>query len=212
MLVIDTSKSFPRLLPKLARYSAWAALALAVPALARPLQAPQLPAPQLQAQHVTDSASEASPMVAPTAGPAMDTASDASPIGPASSTDAIPAGATLLVQFSGSLDSGSVHNGTMVRGELKAPVHTVSGRLLPAGTPVTATVIAAVPAGVFSSAGQLTLQVVRVGNIEVLSEIVSRIGQEGPRSVPDAIPAKGTEAVVAAGAELRFDIPPAPGI
>lgn len=175
------------------------------------LCAASLAAQAIHSQPVVDSSSQASPIANPPSKPAVDASSTASPVSPASSTDAIPAGVTLRVHLSRAVSSVSAHNGETLPGALESPVRTAAGRTLPAGTAVTVMVIAAAPAGQLSSAGQLSLQVVQVGKVAVLSDILDRNGDTGPSATPDGLPAKGTEAIVAAGSALSFAIPPMPG-
>jgi hypothetical protein len=65
----------------------------------------------------------------------------------------------------------------------------------PAGAPVELTVVAAAAAGQMTSAGELSLQVIRINGTTVLSEVVTATGEEGKKIIPDAAPERGTEAV-----------------
>ncbi len=102
----------------------------------------------------------------------------------------IPSGAPIVVRLRSAVDSGHAHNGDMVDGTLAAPIGN-----LPAGTPVRLTVVQAAPAGRISSYGQLSLQVVSIADRRVLSNTVTALGKEGAKELPDAAPARGTEAV-----------------
>lgn len=159
-----------------------------------------------------DSAAQASPLVDPPGHSPVDASVTSSPIPPAPTGDSILPGSQLQIQLSRALNSATAHNGDRVPGLLQAPVRTASGHILPAGTAVTALVISAAPAGVVTSAGELSLQIVRVGSVPVFSNILERLGETGHRDMPDSAPAKGTEATVAAGVPLRFSIPPVPGV
>jgi hypothetical protein len=125
--------------------------------------------------------------------------------------DSIAVGEKIQVAFDKTITSADVHNGQMVKGTLSLPLHTTHGRELPAGTPVMATVVAVAPAGMISSYGELTLQIVQVGSIGVLSDVLVTRGKEGYKELPDAAPAKGTEAMVQHATPMTFVIPmPAP--
>lgn len=102
----------------------------------------------------------------------------------------IPSGTPIVVRLRTAVDSGHAHNGDMLDGTLDAAVGN-----LPAGTPVKLTVVQAAPAGRISSYGQLSLQVVSIADRRVLSNTVTAIGKEGAKELPDAAPARGTEAV-----------------
>ena len=60
------------------------------------------------------------------------------------------------------------------------------------------------------SAGELSLQIVRVGNVPTLSEAIEIHGHEGHKDLPDSAPAKGTEATAAAGTTLHTTVAPVP--
>ncbi len=162
-------------------------------------------------QPVVDSATQSSPLDPAAHAPAaVDSATQSSPAPAEPRTETIPAGAKLQVALSRALNSGSTHNGDTASGALRTTVRTSTGRTLAAGTAVTVTVLAAVAAGKLESSGELTLQLTRVGSINVLSDFVTRRGQAGTRVEPDSAPAKGTEAMLDYGATLDFTIPPNP--
>lgn len=79
-------------------------------------------------------------------------------------------------------------------------------RTLPAGTPVMLTVIESVPVGRLGAAGELSLQVLRVGSLAVFTDTQTFHGKPGHQDLPDSAPQLGTEASFAAGAQLSFTI------
>ncbi len=103
----------------------------------------------------------------------------------------IHAGTPITVRLSQPADSGHVKNGQTLHGTLVQPVGNAS-----AGSPVELTVVASSAAGRMRSAGEMSLQVVRINGQNVLSQIITAEGQEGPKLTPDAAPARGTEAQV----------------
>ncbi len=111
----------------------------------------------------------------------------------------IPSGTPIQVQLQQRADSGHVRNGDMLRGTLSAPLAGLAK-----GTPVQLTVVQASRAGALTSAGELSLQVTRIGNYDVLSVIVTALGKEGKKEIADAAPAPGTEAEFPADQDLSF--------
>ena len=109
------------------------------------------------------------------------------------------------------IDSGRLKNGQSVPARLTAPVRSSAG-VLPAGTPVSLTVVATVPAGRLTAVGEFSLQAVRVGRIGTETDIKTYRGKPGHRDVADAAPAVGTDAGLPAGASLEFHVlhPPHP--
>ncbi len=103
------------------------------------------------------------------------------------------------MQLNTTVDSAHARNGDTLAGSLAAPL---AG--MPVGTPVTMTVISASSAGSVQSYGELSIQVLSVGNHPLLSNVVSAVGQEGKRELPDAAPAKGTEASFSAERPLTL--------
>lgn len=116
-------------------------------------------------------------------------------------------GTPIKVQILDQISSKGAKNGQKVRGFL-AENTTVEGRTLPAGTEVTATVVATAKAGQLQSAGELSLQVEKAGGKELLSDVTVVMGQEGKKDLPDSAPAPGTEAVVEANSVLTFHVVP----
>lgn len=105
----------------------------------------------------------------------------------------IHSGTPILVTLRQAVDSGHARNGDMLDGTLASPL---AG--LPAGTPVRLTVVSASRAGQLTSYGELSLQVVSIADKGVLSDIVTAQGKEGAKELPDAAPARGTEAIFTA--------------
>ncbi len=112
------------------------------------------------------------------------------PIASLANAVGIPSGTPLRVRLKQTVDSGHARNGDMLDGTLTEAV----GKLK-SGTPVRLTVVQASRAGAILSYGELSLQVVAVGPHNLLSETISAQGQEGKKELPDAAPARGTEAV-----------------
>ncbi len=108
-------------------------------------------------------------------------------------------GTPIQIRLATTADSGHLVNGNTVSATLSAPL---AG--LPAGTPVTLTVIMAARAGAMVSYGELSLQVTQIGNRDVLSDIVTALGKEGKKDIADAAPATGTEAEFPAGQDFTF--------
>ena len=79
--------------------------------------------------------------------------------------------------------------------------------MLGAGTAVMVTVVEASPAGMMESAGEFSIQVIKVGAVNVASLVVVRKGVEGKKELADSAPAKGTEAVIGAGDVVEFLVP-----
>lgn len=102
----------------------------------------------------------------------------------------IPSGTPIRVRLNATVDSGHAQNGQMVDGTLDAAIGN-----LPVGTPVRLTVVQSAAAGTISSYGQLSLQVVSIADRRILSNIITALGKQGAKELPDAAPARGTEAV-----------------
>jgi hypothetical protein len=150
------------------------------------------------------------PVAPAPAAPVVDASVESSPTSPIPRGAHIPAQAPVAVKLLAPIDSGRLHNGDIVKATLVAPLVRSDGKVLPAGTEVELSVIAVARAGMISSAGEASVQVVRVGSVPVLSNVETVHGQEGPKILPDSAPAKGTEATLPAGAQMRFTIPPIP--
>jgi hypothetical protein len=116
----------------------------------------------------------------------------------------------VAVKLAAGVDSGSLKNGQTVAGTLTAAVPVVGGAALTAGTPVQLTVVETLPAGKIASAGEMSLQVLRVGSIGVFTDTQTFRGKPGHKDVADSAPQRGTDAALAAGATLTFHVPPPP--
>ena len=152
---------------------------------------PQPPDSQLDSSKIADGA---------------DRAALGSPVSPLPTGDSISLGTPIQMTLLSAADSKSLHNGDKVQGTLAAPLKTRSGHTLAQGTRVEATVVSAAPVGTLASFGVLSLQLTRVGGLPIVSDVLDFNGQEGHRDVADSAPAKGTEAVVAAGSTLDFKV------
>ncbi len=111
----------------------------------------------------------------------------------------IRSGTPILVKLRAPLDSGHARNGDMVNATLAEPLNN-----LPAGTPVRLTVVQSVPAGQLFSYGELSIQVVSIADRRVLSDTITAQGKEGAKELPDAAPARGTEAIFTPGQAITL--------
>ncbi len=168
-------------------------------------------AQRVQPQPVTDSAAQASPLTAVPHAPVDDASSQASPI-----TQLRAKGATILpstaiaIALGQDIDSGKLKQGQDVQAELTAPVAVQGSATLPVGTPVVLTVIETVPAGRIMAQGEFSLQVIRVGSVGVYTNTLVFDGKPGHQDLPDSAPALGTDAGLASGAPLTFQVQPSP--
>ena len=105
----------------------------------------------------------------------------------------IRSGTPIQIKLKTSVDSGHAHNGDMLDGTLAAAVGGMA-----VGTPVRLTVVQAAPAGRIASYGELSIQVVSIADHRVLSDTITAQGKEGAKELPDAAPARGTDAVFTA--------------
>lgn len=170
-------------------------------------------AQKTQEESATDSAAQASPIKAAPAAPVDDSAAQASPIRMGNGHgESIPSHAAIEVTLSRSIDSGRLKNGETVQARLSQPVTLSPKGTLPAGTPVELTVVETLPAGRLYAAGEFSLQAERVGSVGVYTDTLTYRGKPGHKDVADSAPAVGTDAGLAAGAELTFHVlpPPAP--
>ena len=103
----------------------------------------------------------------------------------------IARGTPIHVRLQQPVDSGHAKNGQMLGGVLTAPAGSA-----PAGTPVQLTIVSVVAAGQMKSNGELSVQVVSINGQDVISDVITAEGQEGPKLLPDAAPGRGTEAVL----------------
>ena len=141
-----------------------------------------------------------------TGAPVTDSAAEASPTSGEAHVVTIPAGTKLRVRSGQALSSASAKNGETLRGTLVSAVRSSAG-VLGAGTAVVVTVVEAAPAGTMESAGEFSLQAIKVGGVKVASMVVVRKGVEGRKELADSAPAKGTEAVMGAGDVVEFLVP-----
>jgi hypothetical protein len=178
---------------------------------------------RIAAQQPTDTSVQSSPVAAPPKVPAVDSSVQASPVpGPAvkAVTTYVAPGTAIPVRLTEAIESGTLKNGTVVHATLAVPVKlsaaaqaagTGSGSpSLPAGSAVELSVIETVPADKIDSAGEMSLQLVRVGTMSVFTDTQTFNGKPGHKELPDSSPAKGTEATLAAGATLTFHVQPPP--
>lgn len=111
----------------------------------------------------------------------------------------IAAGTPIEVHLDQTVDSAHAANGQRLHGKLVKAIGNA-----PAGSPVELTVVAVAAAGQMSSAGELSLQIVRVNGQDELSEVITAQGKQGARLTADAAPAKGTEASISPQQTLIF--------
>jgi hypothetical protein len=168
-------------------------------------QTPALPEPTVKADGDKTLTGEI-PLDTPGANDPKDVSAVSSPVPASRGGLWIKPGTALSLQMDQPVSSGKHGNGTLVDGILLQPVRMANGALLPKGTPVKATVLAAAPAGKIQSAGVLSLEVVRVGAVAVNTNVLEFTGQPGKADVADANPEKGTEAMVQPGAMLQFKV------
>lgn len=121
-------------------------------------------------------------------------------------SDSIATGSAIDFRVGSLLSSARQHNGDTVQGTLAAPLKTTDGKLLAPGTPVVGTIVSSTPAGTIQSGGVLSLQVTQVDGIPLVTNVRAFDGQPGHKDVADSNPAKGSEAVVNAGAIVPFKV------
>lgn len=175
--------------------------------------------PRTTSAPVTDSAAQASPIAPTPKVAATDSAAEASPVAPAapSAGAMVPAHTALRITLTESIDSGKLKNGQSVHAKLANDVPIQSGatntsgaRVIRAGLPATLTVVGSVPAGKINSVGELSLQLVQIGNQPVDTEVLTFRGQPGKKEIADAAPELGTNAGLASGSPLTFHTQPSP--
>lgn len=111
----------------------------------------------------------------------------------------IASGAPIGVRLNAEIDSASAVNGQQLQGKLVKAAGTA-----PAGSPVELTVVAVAAAGRMFSAGELSLQIVRINGKDELSQVITMEGKQGARLTADAAPAQGTEASISPEQTLIF--------
>lgn len=170
-------------------------------------------AQKTQNEPATDSAAQSSPIRPTPTAPVTDSAEQASPIrsnnGPGLS---IAPHTQISLKLGRSIDSGHLKNGDTVTATLAKPVVLTPKGTLDSGTPAELTVVETLPAGRIYAAGEFSLQLERVGHLAVYTDTLTYRGKPGHKDLPDSTPAVGTDAELAAGAELVFHVlpPPAP--
>jgi hypothetical protein len=161
------------------------------------------------AQRPVDTSVQASPIKPPATAPAVDSSVEASPvtIGPKTTPGPhIPAGTAIPLRLERAANSAQMKNGDTLAAVLTAAVPVSGGKSLPVGTKVDVSVVATIPAGKLQSAGEFTLQVVKVGTLTVATDPEEFEGKPGHKDLPDSAPDKGTEATLPAGAVLTFHV------
>ena len=172
---------------------------------------PVASAQKVTAGPATDTSVQASPIQAAPRAPVVDASMQASPVsfgsqdGPAR---LLPKTA-LAVKLLRPIDSGTLKNGQSVSATLEKPVRS-GDTTIPEGTSVELSVVGTVPAGRMGAAGEFSLQLVRVGKLDVFTEIQTYRGDVGKKDLPDSAAATGTDAGLASGALLTFHVQPPP--
>ncbi len=163
-------------------------------------------------QPVIDSAAQASPLNRVTGEPVNDAAVQASPLDSTRSITGphLAPHTPISIELAENIDSGFLKQGQDVKAHLSAPVSVHGGPTLPAGTPVQLSVIASVPAGRMMAQGEFSLQVLRIGNINVYTDTLVFDGKPGHQDLPDSSPELGTDAGLPSGAPLTFHVQPQP--
>lgn len=168
-------------------------------------------AQKTQNEPATDSAAQSSPIQATPHVPVTDSSAQASPIGSSNGSGVSVAPHTeIALKLGRSIDSGHLKNGDTVAAALAKPVALSPKGMLDAGTPAVLTVVETLPAGRIYAAGEFSLQLERVGSVPVYTDTLTYRGQAGHKDLPDSAPAVGTDAGLAAGAELVFHVLPPP--
>ena len=158
----------------------------------------------------TDTAAQSSPLQPAPKVPAVDAAAQSSPIPePHPSGIWIAPHTALPIALDEAVDSGKLKNGRTIPARLTSAV-IAHGKTFPAGTSAQLTVVATVPARKIYPVGECSLQLVSVGGIAVYADTLTFRGTPGPRLTADAVPATGTDAALARGAQLTFHVLPQP--
>lgn len=160
---------------------------------------------------VTDSSAQSSPVQTTPHAPVTDSSAQASPIrSNGGSGVSIAPRTEIALRLGHGIDSGHLKNGDAVAATLAKPVALTRKGSLGAGTPAELTVVETLPAGQLYSAGEFSLQLQTVGSVPVYTDTLTYRGQVGHKDLPDSAPAVGTDAKLAAGAELIFHVLPSP--
>jgi hypothetical protein len=180
-------------------------------ALAAVLSAAVAVAQKTQQLPVTDSSAQASPIRPAPAARADDSAQQASPISSGNGHGVSVAPHTEIeVKLGRSIDSGHLKNGDTVAATLTRSIVLSPSGTLNAGTTAELTVVETLPAGRIYAAGEFSLQLERVGSVGVYTNTLTYRGEPGHKDLPDSAPAVGTDAGLAAGADLVFHVLPPP--
>jgi hypothetical protein len=166
-----------------------------------------------QNEPATDSSAQSSPIQPTPRAPVTDSAAQSSPIQSNNRPGVSIAPHTEIdVKLGRGIDSGHLQNGDTVAATLAKSVALSPKGTLDAGTPAVLTVVETLPAGRIYAAGEFSLQLERLGSVPVYTDTLTYRGQPGRKDLPDSAPAAGTDAALAAGAELVFHVlpPPAP--
>ncbi len=168
-------------------------------------------AQKTQAAPPTDSAAQSSPVQPTPRAPVTDSAGQASPI-PSNNGHSVSIAphTEIDLKLARSIDSGHLKNGQTVAATLVKPVPLSPTGTLNAGSTAELTVVETLPAGRIYAAGEFSLQVERVGSVPVYTDTLTYRGQPGHKDLPDSAPAVGTDAGLAAGAQLVFHVLPPP--
>ena len=168
-------------------------------------------AQKTQNEPATDSATQSSPIQPTPRAPVTDSAQQASPIQSNNGPGVSVAPHTVIeLKLGRSIDSGHLENGDTVAATLAKPVALVPKGMLGAGTAAELTVVETLPAGRIYASGEFSLQVEHVGSVPVYTDTLTYRGQPGRKDLPDSAPAVGTDAGLAAGAQLVFHVLPPP--
>jgi len=168
-------------------------------------------AQKTQSAPATDSSAQASPIRATPSAPVTDSAQEASPIPSGSGRGvSISPHTEIALKLGRSIDSGHLKNGEMIAATLAKPVTLSPKGSLESGTSAELTVVETQAAGRLYSAGEFSLQLLRVGSVAVYTDTLTYRGKPGHKDLPDSAPAVGTDAGLAAGAELMFHVLPPP--
>jgi hypothetical protein len=172
---------------------------------------PLATAQKTQDAPATDSAAQSSPIQQAPKAPVTDSAAESSPVPSSNGRGVSIAPHTEIdLKLARNIDSGHLKNGQTVAATLAEPVALVPKGTLGAGTAAELTVVETLPAGRLYAAGEFSLQVERVGPVAVYTNTLTYRGQPGHKDLPDSAPAVGTDAGLAAGAQLVFHVLPPP--
>lgn len=161
----------------------------------------------------TDSSAQSSPIQAAPRAPVTDSSEQASPIRSNNGFGiSIAPHTEIELKLGRSIDSGHLKNGETVAATLARSVVLSPKGTLDAGSPAELTVVETLAAGRLYASGEFSLQLERVGSLSVYTDTLTYRGEAGHKDLPDSAPAAGTDAGLAAGAQLVFHVlsPPEP--